>query len=446
MFDFLSRWKNKDEETRSLGPNAWLTMNGKSSSAYDSDGTPLSIATAYSCIRLISTSVSLSQIKYFQVTDEGNKELTNNRLTKLMKKPTKNMTASKWKSFMITNLKTFGNAYAHIIRDSYGKPIELKPLANDQVSVMYLYNDDLTHYYQVTNNQKKTIKVDMEDMIHLFDFSINGVEGLNPIQKHKLLFESAKGQNEYHKEFIKNSANPSGVIETEKKLSKEAVNDLRDNFSSKFSGTKNAGKTPVLPEGLKYRQLNVMSPTDTDYIAGAKFTQENMAMIYNVPMSMLGGTSTTTYSNAEQDSIKFQRYTLAPIEEMFAQELGLKLINFYNESDTFFEFVTDNVKSVSFADKANVISQLKREGIITPNEAREYYDKNAMPNGDELIIQINTAPQNLVEEQMEASIEQTKTPEPAPEPVVEKPDDEDQIEDLKRSIHKLKSQIGRLKK
>ncbi len=444
MFKFLDRFKSNKEETRALGPNAWLTMNGDKASGYN-DNTPLSIATGYSCIKLISNTLASSQIKYFQVTDEGNKELKSNRLTKLMKKPSKNMTAYKWKNFLFTSLKTYGNAYAHIIRDSYGKPVELKPLSNDQVSVMYLYNDDLTHYYQVTNNQKKTVKVDIEDMIHIFELTVDGIVGVSPIQKHKLLFESAKAQTEYHSTFIKNSSNPSGIIETEKKLSKEAVSDLRDNFSSKFSGTKNAGKTPVLPEGLKYKQLNVMSATDTDYIAGAKFTQENMAMIYNVPMSMLGGSGTTTYANAEQDSIKFQRYTLAPIEELLVQELGLKLINFYNESDTFFEFAPDNVKSVSFADKASVITQLKREGIITPNEAREYYNKTSVDNGDELIIQINTAPQNLVEEQMEATIDQTKKPEPAP--VTEAPvESKDDVEEMKRALHKLKSEIGRLKK
>ena len=162
------------------------------------------------------------------------------------------------------------------------------------------------------------------------------------------------------------------------------------------------------------------------------------------------GSNSSTYSNAEQDSIKFQRYTLTPIEDMIAQELGLKLINTYNESDTYFEFSPDTIKLASSKEKSETISLLKREGIITPNEAREYYNLQSKDNGDELIIQINTAPQTLVEEQMEASITNTNvesvTEVKEEEVLPKETEDNSEVEELKRAIQQLKSDIGRLKK
>jgi len=364
----MFNWFNKKEEKRSLNSSNWLGgLFGDSflSGRYNNS---LSIATAYACIRIKSNTIASKDLIYYKKTKEGNIELKSNKLTKLLKKPFRNMTYNTWMNMMMTNLDLYGNSYAYIVRDINGEPIELVPQKNESVSIL-LTNDDIEYYYQITTNNK-TIKVFQEDIIHFKNITLDGIKGLNPLQYHKLTFDSAYSQNQYHKYFVDNSSNISGVIETEKKLSKEAVEELRNNFSSKFSGSKNSGKTPVLPEGLKYKQLNVMSPLDTDYINTKKLTEEEIARIYGVPLSMLGDNS-STYANAEQDNIKFRETSLKPTEKMVEQELGIKLINFYSTTETFFQFFSESIDLSSAKDKADLISQLKREGIITPNEARE---------------------------------------------------------------------------
>ena len=269
MFERLfgkNKIETRDGDTKQ---SAWLSLF--STDYGTTSKSPLSISTAYACMKLKANTISSTRLNYYKSTETGNKLLKGNALTKLMKKPYMNMSYNIWMNTMVLNLDNSGNSYAHIIRDRNGRPKELQPLQPSEVSIMETFNELEPFYYQVTKSNKKTIKVFPEDMVHFKNISIDGITGISPIQQHKLLFDSAKGQDGYHKMFIENSAGLSGVIETEKKLSKEVVEELRDNFSSKFSGTKNAGKTPVLPEGMKYKQLNVMSPMDTDYINTKKY-------------------------------------------------------------------------------------------------------------------------------------------------------------------------------
>lgn len=445
---------NKEEkEERSMGASnisLWNWVNGESKV-----NSVLSVNTGYSCIRLISNTLSSTPIKYYKETEKGNEELKNNHLTKLMRKPFKNMTYFQWLNVMTTNFNTNGNAYAYIVRQG-NRPVELIPLTDELVSLQETTQESEPYYYRITlPNSKRQVEVFPEDMVHMRNITLDGIMGLSPLTYNRLVLEGAKSQLEYQKNFIENSANVSGIIESEKKLSKDMVEELRKNFSSKFSGMENAGKTPVLPEGLKYKQVNIMSPLDTDYINTKKLTEEDVCKIFGVPLSMLGSAN-STYSNAEQDSIKFQRYTMQPIQDMLAQELSLKLINPFNQNDTFFEFSPDLIKLTSSKERAETISLLKRDGIITPNEAREYYNKTAKENGDELVIQINTAPQNLVEEKME--LENEAVTKSNNEPSVtesnnvtnsnneENEDRSIEIAKLEKKIHKLSSDLGRLTK
>lgn len=456
MFNFLKRNKvEKEEEYRGLGAGGSFVSLFEKHIWGKTDYNPLGISTAYRCIQIKSDKIASTPLKFYEKKGSDSIELTDHPLTKLLKRPSKYLTNFKWESMMMTNLQLDGNAYAVILRSDKNRAVELLPLEPKAVSIQQTTIESDPYFYRITFISGRTADIWPENIIHYHNFTLDGIKGISPIEKHRDTFESAKEQEVYNKVFIKNSTNISGVLETDKKIKKELADEIRKDFTGKFGGAENAGKTPVLQDGLTYKQLSVLSPLDTDYINTRKLSESEIAKIYGVPLSMIGDTN-SKYSNAEQDSKKFNEDTMIPIQKMIAQELTLKLVPSYLENNTFFEFSPDPIKLSSAKDQSEIITQLKLNGIITANESREYYNLNKIKGGDELVIQLNTAPQSLVKEKMESEIKQINKPEPQPtnstnlneEKETEKDNtrNDSEVNELRKIIQKLSSDIGRIKK
>jgi len=201
---------------------------------------------------------------------------------------------------------------------------------------------------------------------------------------HKLSFDSSLANKDYISNFTDNSAAISGVIQTEKKLNKATIKELMVNFQNSFSGTRNAGKVPVLPEGMEFKQINRISPLDMDYINANKLNKADIAEIYGVPLSMLG-TADLSYNNAESNGLMFSNYTIQPLLSMIEQELTDKL----SKNNHKFEFRTNSIRLSSSQEKGQTLSLLNNTGIITANEARSFYNLPSIQGGDELKSEAN---------------------------------------------------------
>ena len=452
-------YKDKNEETRAVTPATVDNIFKSTSKDYISDTN--SISTAYSCVRLISQTVAMTSMKNIQVTDKGEETLTSSRLTSLLKNPERNITYFKWMRNMVQDLVGKGNGYSIIIRES-GAPIELLFVEESSVSVYVTQDMDIPYYYQLSY-RGKSWKLYPEDVLHFSNITYDGYTGMSPLSVHRATFEAASAINNYNKVFMDNSANIVGVIETDKKLNKEAVEDLRNNFSNKFSGSKNAGKTPVLPEGLTYKQMKVISPMDASYIETKKLNKQDIAEIYGVPLTMLGDTS-ATYSNAEQLSLIYQQYTINPIYTLIEEEMSLKLIPYHKQSKQRFEFAPDTLKLASNKERAETISLLKNSSIITVNEGREYYGKPKITGGDVTVdviaqqaaaqaAQNPSTPPGQSNKQAPKNSDSDKVgtgnnsrPEAPRTDSNIKPSSKRSLEEYEDEIQKLKSELGRMKK
>ncbi len=351
------------------------------SSGYSSS-TATNITTAYACIRLLSNTVAMTSLKHFETTIRGEEELKTSRLTALLKSPQNNTTYFQWMQNMTNQLITKGNGFSMIIREN-GSPIEFIYVPEESVQI-YTTLDILNPYYYFVSAYGQSWKLAPEDMIHFRNITEDGFTGLDPLTLHQITFDAAASINDYNKTYMDNATNVRGIISTDKKLNAKTVEDLQQAFGRKFGGTANSGKTPILSEGMKYEQLKVISPIDTDYIANRGLNKADIAEIYGVPLAMLG-TTDSTYSNAEQHALMYQRYTINPMYEMISQELETKLIPRHSKSKQSFAFVPDNLKLASSKEKAETVSLLKNTGIITPNEGREFYGLPKVPGADELV-------------------------------------------------------------
>ena len=332
------------------------------------------ISAVYACVKLLAQSIASTDLIH---RDNDREVLSSSLISKRLKEPQKNQTWYSWMSSIAYDLVLKGNAYAIILDD------ELLYVESEKVQV-YLTNQQENPYYYQINHYGKSFQLFPDSILHFKNISSDGIIGVNPIHTHSSTFNSSLAMQEYQTKFVDNSAQISGVLNITGVLKKETQLELKDNFSVKFGGSQNAGKIPVLPDNVEFKQLNRISPLDMDYINSAKLNKTQIAEIFQVPLSFLG--TEMTYNNAEVESLRFNNYTLQPLFKSIEQEMSLKLLD---TQDSKLEFIVDSIKMASTKEKSDSLSLLKNTGIITPNEARKHFGYPAIKGGDELTKEEN---------------------------------------------------------
>jgi len=270
---------------------------------------PLSLVPVYAAIKIISQTISIADLEFYQKTTKGRKLLAEHKLTKLFKAPFLDMTYFNWMQMMMLQLAGYGNAYALIIRDNNYNVKELIPLEWNMVEVMKDLNSNV-YWYKVTHNSK-SFNVFPENMLHYKLFSDDGIKGLSPIALHKATMDSLSAEGEYLAAFYDKAANLSGTIESTGATQKQ-IDSIKGKFESKYGGSSNAGKTVILPSGMAYKQLKLLSPMDANYIETAKLNRADVAIIFGIPLALLGDLSKATFSNISELNRSFYKMTIAP--------------------------------------------------------------------------------------------------------------------------------------
>jgi len=328
------------------------------------------IATLYSCVRLITNTIAATPLIHINKDKENQAK---SRLSNIFKSPERDKTLFTWLNSMVRDLVLNGNAYALIVDD------ELIYIPSSQVSVYLTHQAEAPYYYQISAFGK-SLKVFPEDIIHLKNITLDGYVGISPLQQHQATLDASISLQTYAANFTENSTALSGIIESDKKLDREAIADIQSSFSQNYGGLKNAGKTAVMPQGFTFKPIQMASSTDIDFINNYKLNKSLIAEIFQVPLSMLG-TSDLSYNNAESNALAFQNFTIKPILRNIEQELTLKLTDPRQEDKII--FLVDTLELASSKEKADSLSLLVNTQIFTPNEARKKYGLTSIKGGDE---------------------------------------------------------------
>lgn len=181
--------------------------------------------------------------------------------------------------------------------------------------------------YLVATDTGRIDTVLQEDMLHFPGIGFDGVRSLTPI---RAALRSSAGialaADTYAASFFQNGARPDFALSTDKPLSKEQVESLRETWIRRHSGPSAAHAPAVLQGGLKIEQLT-MTAEDAQLLGTRQYQTEEIARIFGVPPHMIGHTSKTSSwgTGVEQQSIGFVRYTLMRHLDQIRQEVNRKV-------------------------------------------------------------------------------------------------------------------------
>ena len=138
-----------------------------------------------------------------------------------------------------------------------------------------------------------------------------------------------------------------------------------------------------MPDDTEYQALT-MSSVDAQFAEMRRFQTEEIARAFRVPPTMLFDLERGTWSNTEEMGHQFLTYTLRPWLDAWEWAYARVLLTAEERTDRYFEFVTDDLLAVSFAQRATSYGQYRSMGAMTANEVRAGLNLPPLPGGDTL--------------------------------------------------------------
>ncbi len=384
---------------RTSGSTYSFLMGYSTSGKRVNERSAMQMTAVYSCVRILSEAIASLPLSIYKYNEYGGKEKAlDHPLYKLLHdEPNPEMTSFVFRETLMTHLLLWGNAYAQIIRNGKGEVIALYPLMPDRMSVER--DDKGTLYYKYTKITEdaptmkgNTVYLDASDVLHVPGLGFDGLVGYSPIAMAKNAIGLAIAAEEYGSKFYANGAAPSGVLEHPGTL--KDPSKVRDSWNAAFGGSANSHKVAVLEEGLKYTPISI-SPNEAQFLETRKFQINEIARIFRVPPHMVGDLEKSSFSNIEQQSLEFVKYTLDPWVIRWEQSLFRALLSEEEKSSYFFRLNVEGLLRGDYASRMNGYATARQNGWMSANDIRQLEDLDRIPaelGGDLYLVNGNMLP------------------------------------------------------
>ena len=387
----LFRRKARDHpQDRTVGSQYTFFMGGSSAGKAVTERSAMQMTAVYSCVRILAEAVAGLPLHYYKYEDDGSKKkaIDSNLYHLLHDEPNPEMSSFVFRETLMTHLLLWGNAYAQIIRNGKGEIVALYPLMPNKMTVDRDENGILYYSYQRSQEEGKeagTVILRTKDVLHIPGLGFDGLVGYSPIAMAKNAIGLAIATEEYGAKFFANGAAPSGVLEHPGTIKDPAR--LRENWNSTFGGSANSGKVAVLEEGMKYTPISI-SPEQAQFLETRKFQINEIARIFRVPPHMVGDLEKSSFSNIEQQSLEFVKYTLDPWIIRWEQSLNRTLLNQEEKKTYFFKFNVEGLLRGDYQSRMQGYATARQNGWMSANDIRELenLDKISAEDGGDLYL------------------------------------------------------------
>lgn len=378
--------------------------------------TAMQTTAVYACVRILAEAVASLPLHVYEYQEDGGKQMVHDHplYYLLHDEPNPEMTSFVFRETLMSHLLIWGNAYAQIIRDGSGRVLGLYPLLPNKMDVQRDDRGNLYYVYSRNSDENPTfkeygdIRLKAEDVLHIPGLGFDGLIGYSPIAMAKNAVGMTLACEEYGASFFANGANPGGVLEHPGVL--KDPSKVRESWNSVYRGVSNAHKIAVLEEGMKYQQIGI-PPEEAQFLETRKFQINEIARLYRIPPHMVGDLEKSSFSNIEQQSLEFVKYTLDPWVIRWEQSLQRSLLLPGEKGKYFIKLNVDGLLRGDYQSRMNGYAVGRQNGWFSANDIREMENLNPIPDeeGGNLYL-INGAMTKLADAGAFAETEVTEEP------------------------------------
>lgn len=381
---FSGLFRSRDKPKNSYDSPSYTYFFGRSNAGKRvTDKTALQHIVVYACVRVLSEAIAQLPLHIYKYTDNGKERVPKHPLYFLLHdQPNPEMTSFVFRETLMSHLLIYGNAFAQIIRNGRGEVVGLYPLMPDCVKVdrddknrlIYIYS----RYDEANPNVKKMgdIVLGAEDVLHIPGLGFDGLVGYSPIAMAKNALGISLACEEYGASFFANGASPSGVLEHPGVI--KNPEKVRNAWRQAY-GSGNSHKVAVIEEGMKYTPISIPN-NEAQFLETRKFQLEEIARLYRVPLHLIGDLEHATFSNIEQQSLEFVKYTLDPWIVRWEQSMQKALLSDSEKGTYFIKFNVEGLLRGDYVSRMQGYATARQNGWMNANDIRELEDMNQIPD------------------------------------------------------------------
>lgn len=347
----------------------------------------LAFSAVYASVTIIAQDIAKLGIDLMHDDENGiSVEVkTNSPYLPVLTKPNKFQTWFKFiEQWMVSKL-LYGNAYIIKDRDARGIVTAMYVLDSQRVTPLVADNGDI--YYQLSRDNlsglTEPVTIPASEIIHDTMVSLfHPLVGVSPIYACGISATMGNRIQRNSTKFFDNMSRPSGSLTAPGTITDETANRLKAVFEENFSNG-NIGRLMVAGDGLTYQPMTITA-TDAQLIEQLKWTAEDVARCFHIPMYKLGGAEPVRQSVESLNQTYYSDCLQALIESAEAllnDGLGLDSVGYEVEFDL------DNLMRMDTAARLRTNGQAVKDGIMAPNEARAIENMPPVAGGESPMLQ-----------------------------------------------------------
>jgi HK97 family phage portal protein len=395
----------------------------------------LAFSGVYACVTIISQDIAKLPLQLIELLADGvtEKPARKSPYHKLLRKPNDYQTSLDFIQLLVACRLIRGNAYVLKEFDNRGVPKAMHILHPDRVRVMIEPNSkeifyEYTPYANDMIGMEKfagregTVLIPSRYIIHdRINCLWHPLIGTSPLFAAAVSASMGGRIMLNTQSLFANMARPSGILTAPNEIKDGTAERLKRDFEANYSAG-NLGRTAVLGDGLEWKAM-VMTSTDAQLIEQLKWTIEDVARVYRVPMYLLADLTRMTYKNSEQAAQSYYsgclQYHIEALERRFTVDFGLDEDVQYAAFDVRVMFRMDT------GERFRAYREGIAAGMLAPNEARGWEQLGPVKGGEEPRMQMQYVPLSTPV----AAPPATPQPEPTTdEPTVGDPDEDEDDE------------------
>jgi len=359
----------------------YTTVTGASVTAT----TAMQVTTVFACVRVLSESVGMLPCKLYKQTGNKKEVASAHNVHRLLSvAPNSYMTAQEFWELLVVCLCLRGNFYAY--KNTLGGEVrELLPI--DPSRVKPKINDDWSISYEVRfKDGVKTLSQD--ELWHVRLFTVDGLNGLNPIAYARQAISLGLSTEEHGSRLFTNGAVASGVLRTEQALTDEAFERLKTQFHGEHMGVANAHKPMILEMGLDWKPIS-LNAEDSQFLETRRFQRDEICAIFRVPPHLVANIQNASLNNTETLGLQFMNYSLVPYLTRIEMRVLVGLLSAKDQKNYYAKFNAGALLRGDIKTRFEQYVKGIQNGILSPNECREYEDLNPREGGEIYLTPMN---------------------------------------------------------
>jgi len=270
----------------------------------------LAIADVWAAVRVLADAASSLPLHVYRRVPDGRERVETGRLPALLDAPGPATTQADLVSSLMAHSLVWGNAYLAKYRTG-DEVVQLGLLAPDRVRPE-LERGRLRFRYSPPTGAQMLLTT--SDVVHVRGLSVDGLVGLSAVQQASRVLGLSDELVQHALSYFDTgqqggTARPAGIL----RMGQDASISDQGRTKEKIRAESRPHGVLVIQGDAEYHAI-AERLDDSQFVEQRRLAAQEVARVFRIPPHMIGAPSadSMTYSNVEQESIEFVRYSLAP--------------------------------------------------------------------------------------------------------------------------------------